>query len=80
MPQEVDLASLEHPAMLQALTVVIEKSPSDVDSKKGEALLFSWRGGCTCGSHTPLHDTHAGSRPVGFSSTAEFRVIPVGVR
>lgn len=34
MPQEVNLASLERRAMLQALTVVIEKSPSDVDSKK----------------------------------------------
>lgn len=48
--------------------------------KKGEALLFSWRGGCTCGSHTPLHDTHTGSRPVGFSSRAEFRFVPVRVR
>lgn len=78
MPQEVNLASLEHRAMLQALTVVIEKSPSDVDSKKGEAVLFSWRGGCTCGSHTPLHDTHAGSRPVGFSSRASLGLFQSG--
>lgn len=65
-------------AMLQALPVVIEKSPSDVDSQKGEAVLFSWKGSCTCRSHTPLHDTHSGSRPVGFSSGASLGLFRSG--